>query len=65
MLSIVVRLIPVNWFTRYLLTRRRRLAELPWKSDDLSRLADVEPPGDDDRHTALDDARWAMRAWER
>lgn len=38
--------------------------ELPWKSDELSRLAGVEPPGEDERHTALGDARWAMRAWD-
>jgi hypothetical protein len=37
---------------------------LPWKSDDLSRLAGVEPPGEDERHTALGDARWALRAWD-
>ena len=31
---------------------------LPWDSDDLSRWVGVEPPGDDERHTALGDARW-------
>lgn len=36
----------------------------PWKSDELSRLIGVEPPGDDDRHTALGDARWAARVWD-
>lgn len=34
---------------------------LPWKSDDLSRACGVEPPGEDERHTALGDARWALR----
>lgn len=37
----------------------------PWKSDDLSRAINVEPPGDDERHTALGDARWAMRIYDR
>ena len=36
----------------------------PWKSDDLSRWCDVEPPGDEERHTALGDARWAMRWYD-
>lgn len=34
---------------------------LPWKSDDLSRACGVEPPNEEDRHTALGDARWAHR----
>jgi hypothetical protein len=38
--------------------------DLPWKSDDLSRACGVEPPGDDERHTALGDARWAMRLYD-
>lgn len=38
--------------------------ELPWKSDDLSRACGVEPAGDDERHTALGDARWAMRLYD-
>ena len=32
---------------------------LPWNSEDLSRLVGVEPASDEDRHTALGDARWA------
>lgn len=32
-----------------------------WKSDDLSRACGVEPPSDEERHTALGDARWAAR----
>jgi hypothetical protein len=35
-----------------------------WKSDDLSRLVGVEPPGDQDRHTALGDARWTRDLWD-
>ncbi|MFE3597570.1 hypothetical protein ACFXOH_22930, partial [Bacillus subtilis] len=38
---------------------------LPWKSDDLSRACGVEPPGVDERHTAMGDARWAMRWFDR
>lgn len=38
--------------------------EPPWKSDDISRACGVEPPGDDERHTALGDARWAMRLYD-
>lgn len=38
--------------------------ELPWKSDDLSKAAGVEPPSAAERHTALGDARWAMRVYD-
>lgn len=38
--------------------------DFPWKSDDLSRMCGVEPPSDDERHTALGDARWAMRLFD-
>lgn len=37
---------------------------LPWRSDDLSRLIGVEPPGPGERHTALADARWGARVWD-
>lgn len=40
------------------------VCEPPWKSDDLSRACNVEPPSDDERHTALGDARWAMRWYD-
>ena len=36
----------------------------PWKSDNLSRAIGVEPPSEDERHTALGDARWAMRCYD-
>ena len=32
--------------------------DLPWKSDDLSRLIGVEPPNDETRHTAAGDVAW-------
>lgn len=37
---------------------------LPWESNELSRACGIEPPSDDERHTALGDARWAYR-WYR
>jgi DNA polymerase III epsilon subunit-like protein len=37
---------------------------LPWKSDTLSRAIGVEPASDDERHTALGDARWARRIYD-
>lgn len=42
----------------------RLLGGRPWKSDDLSLACGVEPPGDDERHTALGDARWCKRLYE-
>jgi hypothetical protein len=38
--------------------------DVPWRSDDLSRACGVEPPSDDERHTALGDARWAQRWYD-
>lgn len=37
---------------------------LPWRSDDLSRACGVEPPSEEDRHSALGDAEWAWRWWQ-
>lgn len=48
----------------YLRGQGKAAPALPWKSDDLSRLIGVEPPADDERHTALGDARWALRVWD-
>ena len=48
----------------YLRGRGEQIPDLPWRSDDLSRLIGVEPPGNDERHTALGDARWAARVWD-
>ena len=36
----------------------------PWKSDVLSLACGVNPPSDGERHTALGDARWAMRWYD-
>lgn len=36
----------------------------PWKSDELAGWCGVEPASDADRHTALGDARWAMRWYD-
>ena len=41
------------------------IADLPWSSDDLTKMLGLEPPSDEDRHTALGDARWAKRIYER
>ncbi|MBW3663537.1 MAG: 3'-5' exoribonuclease [Actinobacteria bacterium] len=42
-----------------------QLLPLPWDSEELSRLVGVEPPADEERHTALGDARWVKRLYER
>ena len=36
----------------------------PWKSHDVSRHVQIEPPTPDVRHTALFDARWARDVWD-
>ena len=36
----------------------------PWKSDDLTRMLGVEPASEKERHTALGDARWALRIYD-
>ncbi|WP_280420050.1 hypothetical protein [Nocardia carnea] len=51
-----------SWYGEY---ASGELVELPWKSDELSRTLGVAPPSDDERHTALGDARWAMRIYDR
>src|SRR5690349_18288851 len=38
---------------------------LPWKSDELSRAIGVEPPTDEERHTAMGDCKWAMRTYDK
>lgn len=43
--------------------QRERLSP-PWKSEHLSKLLDVEPPSEEERHTALGDARWAQRIYD-
>lgn len=43
---------------------RNEPVALPWKSDDLSRACGVEPPTEDERHTAMGDARWAQRWYD-
>jgi DNA polymerase III epsilon subunit-like protein len=42
----------------------RSKAAPPWKSDDMSRAVNVEPPDGDDRHTAMGDARWARDMYD-
>lgn len=36
----------------------------PWDTDKISRALGVEPTPDEERHTALGDARWAMRVYD-
>lgn len=38
---------------------------LPWRSDDVSIAIGVQPPSEAERHTALGDARWAKRIFDR
>ena len=45
-------------------TALREIARPPWKSDDLTRALGVKPATEEERHTALGDARWAMRAYD-
>lgn len=37
---------------------------LPWSSYEISRQCGVEPPRDDEAHTARGDARWVQRLWD-
>lgn len=46
-------------------TAARAEFEPPWESEWLSRALGVELPSDDERHTALGDARWAARVYNR
>lgn len=43
----------------------RKKFNLPWKSKELSEAIGVSPPTEDELHTALGDARWAMRTYDR
>lgn len=38
--------------------------DVPWDSDELAEACGVEPPTEDERHTALGDARWVKRWWD-
>lgn len=37
----------------------------PWKSDDLHHMLDLDPIAEEDRHTALGDARWARAFYDK
>lgn len=43
----------------------RPAPELPWNSRELSAAIGVEMPTDEERHTALGDAKWAARIWSK
>lgn len=36
----------------------------PWKSSELTKAVGVQHPNDDDHHTAIGDAKWAMRLYD-
>lgn len=55
-----VEALAVGW----LAGRGEELPGLPWDSDDLSRLVEVDPD-DYDRHTAMGDVRWARAIYDR
>lgn len=49
----------------YLRGQGKVVPDLPWDSDALSELIGVEAASPEERHTALGDARWAMRIWDK
>jgi hypothetical protein len=49
----------------YLRGLGKPVPELPWKSDELMAAIGVEMPTEAERHTALGDAKWALRAYDR
>lgn len=67
-----VEALAVGWIAHKAKTIREQQPEirlepwptLPWKSDDLGRALGLDPVPDDERHTALGDARWAMRVYD-
>ena len=46
------------------LSDRARVVPLPMRSEQLAAELEVVPPSDDERHTALGDARWAARWYD-
>lgn len=62
-----IEVLAAGWLLREPLfaSERAEVESLPIKSDRLSELCGVEPVAEQDRHTALGDARWVMRWWNR
>lgn len=58
------QLIDVATFAAGVLTSHGVPVEVPWDGDDISRPLGVQPPSDEQRHTALGDARWARDLWD-
>lgn len=52
-----------TWPVRIIAGRGEPIAP-PWKSDDLGLALGVEPCPEEDRHTALGDARWVKRIYD-
>lgn len=42
----------------------RELLTPPWDYEAISRAVGVEPPNEEERHTAMGDAKWAMRLFD-
>ena len=55
-----VETLAVGW-----LARDGRAPAPPWRSDDVAAALGVDAPGDGELHTALGDARWARRIYDR
>jgi hypothetical protein len=49
----------------YLRGQGKEVPDLPINSDEISLMVGVEPPSEAERHTALGDARWVERVWEK
>jgi DNA polymerase III epsilon subunit-like protein len=47
------------------LAGRGTVMQPPWSSDELTAALEVEPATEQERHTALGDARWAMRIYDK
>ncbi len=46
------------------LDRRTAMLTPPYDSEALSHAIGVEPPSEDERHTAMGDAKWCARIWD-
>lgn len=57
-----VEALAVGWLSR---GAGYKVAEPPWKSDQITEAIGVKMPSKDERHTALGDALWAMRLYDK
>lgn len=49
----------------YLSADARNELTLPWKSDEIFEMLGIDPPTEDERHTALGDAKMCMRVFKK